>query len=240
MAGANRGGMMRVAIVHNIDPSDMGQVGIALAEAGAEVVEHHPHRGGPLPALDGFDGLVVLGGEQSALDDDRYPYLPALAALMAAAAAKGRAVLGICLGSQVLARGLGGENRLGTAPEFGWTEIGLTEAGRADPVLSAAGPEFRSFEWHSDTFTLPPGAAQLASNPAVPMQAYRWGRAAYGMQFHFEANRRVVGDWTAGFPEAIARLQPDWPRRHTQDEAAHGAAADAAGLAIARAWVRRV
>ena len=232
--------MMRVAVVHNIDPSDMGQVGIALAEAGAEVVEHHPHRGGALPASDGFDGLVVLGGEQSALDDDRHPYLPALAALMAGAAAEGRAVLGICLGSQVLARGLGGHNHLGTAPEFGWTWIGLTEAGRADPVLSAAGPEFRSFEWHSDTFTLPPGAAQLAANPAVPMQAYRWGRAAYGMQFHFEANRRVVREWTDGFAGAVARMRPDWTDRYPDEEAAHGAAADAAGLAIARAWVRRL
>ena len=232
--------MMRVAVVHNIDPSDMGQVGIALAEAGAEVVEHHPHRGGALPASDGFDGLVVLGGEQSALDDDRHPYLPALAALMAGAAAEGRAVLGICLGSQVLARGLGGDNHLGTAPEFGWTEIGLTEAGRADPVLSAAGPSFRSFEWHSDTFNLPPGAERLATGQVVPMQAYRWGRAAYGMQFHFEANRSVVRAWTEGFAGAVARMRPDWTDRYPDEEAAHGAAADAAGLAIARAWVRRL
>ncbi|MCA0272488.1 MAG: type 1 glutamine amidotransferase [Proteobacteria bacterium] len=231
---------MRVAVVHNMEVSHSGQVGVALAEAGAKVAEYRPYRDGNLPAPDQHDGLVVLGGEQNALDDSAHPYLARLPGVMRAFTVADKAVLGICLGSQVLARAHGGQNQIGTAREFGWTPIRLTDAGEADPVLSAAGAAFTSFEWHSDTFTLPPGAVHLATGNAVPAQAFRVGRASYGMQFHFEANTRVVRDWTFVFPEATEGMRPGWVADHPGEEARHAEAADAAGLAIARAWVAQV
>lgn len=231
---------MRVAMVHNMEVSLPGQVGVALAEAGAHVVEYQPFRDGNLPAPGQHDGLVVLGGEQNALDDTAHPYLSRLAGVMRAFTEADKAVLGICLGSQMLARAHGGQNLIGTAPEFGWTPIRLTGAGQADPVLSAAGAAFASFQWHSDTFTLPPGAVHLAEGSAVAAQAYRVGRAGYGVQFHFEANTRVVRDWTFVFAEAAERMRPGWLADHPAEEARHAAAADAAGLAIARAWVAQV
>lgn len=231
---------MRVALVHNTSVSDPGQVGAALVEAGAALTAFHPFRDAVLPAPPDFDGLVVLGGEQSATDDATHPYLPALADLMRAFTEADKAVLGICLGSQILARAHGGRNILGTAREFGWQPIRLTATGAGDPVLAAAGPVFRSFQWHSDTITLPPEADLLATGAVVPAQAYRVGRASYGMQFHFEANRGVVRDWTAAFPEGTEAMCPGWQRLHGAEEAAHGAAADDAGLALARAWVALV
>ncbi len=232
---------MRVAVVENTEVSELGQVGVALAEAGAAIEIFRPWTGGPLPsAPEAFDGLVVLGGEQNALDDHAHPYLPDLAALMRRFGDAGKAVLGICLGSQLLARGYGGENLLGETPEFGWQAIALTEAGRADPVLAAATESFRIFQWHSDTFTLPPDAVHLAGNEAAAHQAFRIGRAAYGTQFHFEANRAVVQKWRDEFPHLIERIAPDWVERHPEHEAQHGAAADATGLALARAWVATI
>lgn len=232
---------MRVAVVENTEVSELGQVGVALAEAGAAIEIFRPWTGGPLPSgPEAFDGLVVLGGEQSALDDQAHPYLPDLAALMRRFGDAGKAVLGICLGSQLLARGYGGENLLGRTPEFGWQAIALTEAGQADPVLAAATENFRIFQWHSDTFTLPPDAVHLAGNETAAHQAFRIGRAAYGTQFHFEANRAVVTKWREQFPHLIEKIDPDWLRHHPEHEARHGEAADAAGLALARAWVATI
>lgn len=234
-----KGQAMRVAIIENTRYSDPGQVGVALAEAGARVEVIRAYAGEPLPtSIDDHDALVVFGGEQNARDDEKHPYLPALAEVMRGYGVAGRAVLGICLGSQLLARDFGGENLIGAAPEFGWQAIEPTEAGLADPVLSAVNDSrFLSFQWHDDTFTLPPDAIHLARNDAAHHQAFRVGRAAYGMQFHFEANRGVVEQWNRMFPELVEKKHPGWLERHPDYAATQGVEAEAAGLAIARAWV---
>lgn len=232
---------MRIAIVENTHVTHHGQIGVALHEAGARIDLFKPFAGQPLPeAPEGYDGLVVFGGEQSALDDATHPYLPALAALMAAFSHADKAVLGVCLGSQVLARGFGATNYLGTAPEFGWQEVRLTEAGRADPLLAALPQAFPIFQWHSDTFTLPEGAVHLAASDTAGVQAFRLGRATYGTQFHFEAHRNVVADWARTFPEAVERQDTGFAARLPALAGTLGVQADAAGLAIARAWVALV
>lgn len=229
---------MRVLVVQNFDGTGLGQVATALAEAGAQIDLRRAHLGEALPAdAAGHDALVVLGGGQNARDDEAHPYLPGLVALMRDFAEADRAVLGICLGSQLLARAYGADNLIGAAPEFGWREVALTGEGGDDPVLGAVPARFPIFQWHDDTFTLPDGAVRLAGNEAAANQAFRVGRAAYGIQFHFEADRALVGDWNRAFAPYLAEHQPDWPARFDGEAARHGPAADAAGLALARAWV---
>jgi GMP synthase-like glutamine amidotransferase len=228
---------MRVAIVENTRITHHGQVGVALHEAAALIDLYKPWSGQPLPQTVDADALVVFGGEQSARDDHTHPYLPNLARLMADYTAMDRPVLGICLGSQILARAYGADNRLGTAPEFGWVDVSLTEAGRADPVLGQLPQTFPIFQWHSDTFTLPDGAVHLAHSPTAAHQAFRIGRATYGTQFHFEASRSVVRDWSNTFPDAIERMLPGWSQRHPTLAETQGRDADAHGLALARNWV---
>ncbi len=228
---------MRIAIVENTAVTHHGQVGVALNEAGHRADTFRPYAGDGLPDVTDYPAVVVFGGEQSALDDARHSYLPELAARMRAFGEAGRAVLGICLGAQLLARGYGATNLLAGTPEFGWCAIETTEAGRRDPVLAAAGEAFRIFQWHSDTFTLPPGAVQLARGEGAEQQAFRLGERVYGTQFHFEANRAVVDDWSRLFPDAAERMAPGWSDAHAGEAEAHGASADAAGLALARAWV---
>ena len=232
---------MRILTVENFRKTELGQVGVALEEAGAEQVWVRPWSGDALPSdIDGFHGMVVLGGEQSALDDHSHPYLPELALLMKAFGDADKAVLGICLGSQLLARAHGGDNLLGQAPEFGWHRVAVTDAGRGDPVFATVEDEFPIFQWHSDTFTLPEGAVHLARNVNATNQCFRIGRASYGMQFHFEASRPVVETWNRDMQEAMERMRPGWHAGYEQLAATEGVVADAAGLAIARAWVQQV
>jgi GMP synthase (glutamine-hydrolysing) len=228
---------MRVAIVENTRVTHHGLVGVALHERAALIDLHKPWTGQALPETPEADALVVFGGEQSARDDHTHPYLPALARLMQAYTQVDKPVLGICLGSQLLARAYGAENHLGTAPEFGWTDVTLTAAGRADPVLSHLPPTFPIFQWHSDTFTLPDGATHLATSATAAHQAFRIGRATYGTQFHFEASRPVVADWLARFPDLVDQMAPGWASRHPDLAATDGAKADLHGLTLARAWV---
>ncbi len=232
---------MRVLVVENYVETPAGLVGRALAEVGAEVALCRAHLGEPLPSgPDGFDGLLVLGGEQTALDDDLSPWLPKLVSLIRNAGEAGKAVLGICLGAQLVARAYGGTNLLGLPVEFGWHEVRPTAAGEDDPIVSALGAAAPLFHWHTDTFTLPAGAAHLASSAMTDIQAFRVGRAVYGIQFHFEADRPLVERWSERFAGTIAAYAPDWPKQRPRDAASKGATADAIGLDLARRWVRLI
>lgn len=232
---------MRVLVVENYPKTTLGLVGDALAEAKADCDIVRMHRGDELPAKPSdYDALIMLGGAQDALDDDNHSYLPHEAALARAFGEEDKAVLGICLGAQILARAHGARNILGRPIEFGWHPVRPTKAGRNDPVLSVIGKEAPIFHWHLDTFTLPTGAVHLATSKQTSMQAFRIGRASYGIQFHFEAGTELVAHWTQGFVEEIADCAPDWPDRHLVEAAKHGASADAAGLALARAWIAQI
>jgi GMP synthase-like glutamine amidotransferase len=184
--------------------------------------------------------MIVLGGAQNARDDEDAPWLPALVALMRDFVDSGRSTLGVCLGSQLLARAFRADNLIGVAPEFGWHEVSLTPEAASDPVLGALPARFPIFQWHDDTFTLPRGGTRLAGNDAAHNQAFRIGRAGYGFQFHFEADRRLVEEWSAAFADHLADRQPGWDARRAAEARAHGPQADAAGLAIARAWIATI
>jgi GMP synthase-like glutamine amidotransferase len=232
---------MRILVVENYPKTTLGLVGAALAEAKADCHIVRTHRGDDLPASPaGYDALIMLGGAQDALDDANHPYLPHEAALARAFGDEDKAVLGICLGAQILARAYGARNILGRPIEFGWHPVRPTAAGRGDPVLSVIGAEAPIFHWHLDTFTLPPRAVHLATSAKTSMQAFRIGRASYGIQFHFEAGTELVAYWTTGFAEEIAACAPDWPARLEGETGKHGAAADAAGMSLARAWIAQV
>lgn len=232
---------MRVLVVENFRGTHLGLVGDALADAGAQLDVRYMHRGDLLPENPhDYHGLVILGGGQNALADEAFPYLPHLAHLSTRFGDDDKAVLGICLGSQIIARGYGGRNILGRPVEFGWRDVTPTPEGRSDPVIAELGEGAPVFHWHNDTFDLPPGAVHLASSAQTANQAFRIGRAVYGIQFHFEADTSLVSAWSAEYTDMLSRDAPDWHRQLPDLVRTVGQTADDVGRRIARAWVNRI
>ncbi|MBZ0217261.1 MAG: type 1 glutamine amidotransferase, partial [Fimbriimonadaceae bacterium] len=154
---------MRILVVQNAPTSPIGLVGEVLKEDDVAYDLIQPYDGADLPETpDNYNGLVILGGPQNALADNTHPYLPALAKLTRAFGNADKAVAGICLGAQIIARAYDAKNILDRELEFGYHLVHPLEAARSDPVMSVFREPTAIFQWHSDTFTIPAGAIHLA------------------------------------------------------------------------------
>lgn len=175
------------------------------------------------PSIDGYDGLVVLGGPMSAWDEAGHPHLEAEIAAIRAAVTAGLPVLGICLGAQLTARALGADVAPAPSKEIGWYDIELTKGGAADPVLAAFAPVERVFQWHGDAFEIPPGAELLATSAGCPHQAFRYGDRTYGLQFHLEVDGPLIERWLtvpghrAEIRAEAGRIDPEQIRGETPE-----------------------
>jgi GMP synthase-like glutamine amidotransferase len=134
---------------------------------------------------------------------DRFGFIDEEAELARNAIAKNIPVLGICLGSQIMAHALGAPVTKNRPKEIGAMTVELTPEGTADPLLLGLGPEVSVFQWHGDTFGIPATAVRLASSPTTANQAFRYGRRAYGFQFHVEVTPEMVAEWLAEYREEI-------------------------------------
>ncbi len=162
--------------------------------------------GDDVPArCDDVCGLIVMGGPMSVYDEARLPHLTREMKLIHAALTAGRPVLGVCLGSQLLAHVLGSRVYPGPRKEFGWHRVRLTEAGRNDPLWANAPAEFQGFHWHGDVFDLPPGCELMASSDLTRNQAFRSGVSAYGLLFHMEVTVPLIEGLAATFAEELAQ-----------------------------------
>lgn len=152
-------------------------------------------RGDAVPKASNVDGLVVMGGPMGVYEAAEYPFLAAEQRLIAACVEGGRAVLGVCLGAQLLAAALGAPVSKGPEMEAGEGSVVLTGAGRQDPVLGGDVGELPVVHWHQDTFPLPKGADLLASSRMYEQQAFRLAPKVYGLQFHMELDAEQANDW---------------------------------------------
>jgi GMP synthase-like glutamine amidotransferase len=137
--------------------------------------------------------LIFMGGPMSANDD--LPYLHQEIELIRSAYAAGIPMLGICLGSQLIAKALGGSVYRNPVKEIGWFPIEFTDAARQDPLFSQLEQPETVFHWHSETFDLPPGAELLAHSVGCRHQAFRLRDNVYGLQFHLEVTPAMIADW---------------------------------------------
>ena len=155
--------------------------------------------GDPIPALEPYDLLAVMGGPMDVWQEAEHPWLIAeKAAIKHWVQVLNRPYFGICLGHQLLAVALGGDARPMTKPEVGLAQISQTGAGRADAIFGRLPETMTTLQWHGVQVTkLPPDAVVLASNAACAVQAMRVGRQAYGVQYHLEILPSTVADWQA-------------------------------------------
>jgi GMP synthase (glutamine-hydrolysing) len=181
----------------------------AVREAGHELAEWEvPVCGVPdEPA----DAVIVLGGAMHPDEDGRHAWLRPELEYLEHRLAGGTPLLGVCLGSQLIARAAGARVFRAEAPEVGWLPVELTPAAAADPVAASLPAAFDAFQWHHYTHDLPAGAVELARS-SVCTQAYRLGRA-WGVQFHPEVRAAQVDTWLSEDPEDVT--DPEALRRAT-------------------------
>lgn len=148
------------------------------------------------PKIDGYDGLIILGGPMCANEDRKHPHLKTELKLIESALKMDIPILGICLGSQLLAKALGARCYENTEKEIGWYKVQMTEAGQKDSILQTLGQEAILFQWHRDTFDSPAGSEHLARSLICEQQAFRYGKHAYGFQFHLEVDAPMIERWT--------------------------------------------
>ncbi len=147
------------------------------------------------PSLDGYHGLVVLGGPMSVNDTDRLPHLTTEMKLIEAAMRRNLPVLGICLGAQLIAKTLGAAVYPGKEKEIGWYDVSPTDEAESDPLLAEFQRTEKIFQWHGDTFDIPKSTIHLAFSSLCANQAFRYGVNVYGLQFHLEVDAPMIHRW---------------------------------------------
>jgi GMP synthase-like glutamine amidotransferase len=199
---------MRMHYLQHVPFEGIAAIGEWASARGHEVSRTLLFEDATLPGPAGFDLLVVMGGPMNIYEHGAYPWLAAEKALIRDAVAAGRAVLGVCLGAQLIADVLGGPVTRGAHQEIGWYPVdGLPAAGA--PVFAHFPARFTALHYHGDTFALPPGAVHTASTPACPNQAFSYagGRVA-GLQFHLEVTPQSLALLVENAPPPASAGKP--------------------------------
>lgn len=188
-----------VLILKHVPNEDAGTIKDFLRENRIPFQPVDLYDGQSLPAsLEGVRALVIMGGPMNVDDEDKCPFLKEENSFIKQAIQQSVPCLGICLGSQLIAKALGRKVYKAKAKEIGWDDVQLTEAAKTDSLFSSLNyPVTRVLQWHEDTFDLPEGAVLLASSRVAPHQAYRYKTNVYGLQFHVEVDRPMLEDWFA-------------------------------------------
>ncbi len=186
---------MDVLVLQHIACEPPGEYETVLRERGANLHRVELDEGDRLPPWRDFDAIVAMGGPMSVNDDAELPWLTAEKRAIGEAVRAGVPYFGACLGVQLLAASLGARVYAGPEPEVGVLPVTLTPEGALDPLFAGLPPTFPTLQWHGDTFELPKGATRLASSPAFPNQAFRYGESAYGIQFHVEVLPEMAREW---------------------------------------------
>ncbi len=180
-------------------------------------------------------GLIVMGGPMGVYEHDTHNFLRNELHLLEQVLQKNKPVLGICLGSQLLAMVLGADVKKGAQKEIGWYPVQLSKAALLDTVWKEAPQKFTAFHWHGDVFNVPEGAVSLASSELTPCQAFRYGTNAYGLLFHLEVTEGIINDMVRAFDDELAQARID-ARRITKEARNNLPASQKIGATVFDRW----
>jgi GMP synthase (glutamine-hydrolysing) len=188
--------MKKLLVLQHVAHELLGTLNPLLKRAGFRIryvnFARHPDA---QPSLDGYDGMVVLGGPMSVNDAGRLPHLTVEMRLIEEAMKRNLPVLGICLGAQLIAKTLGAEVYPNREKEIGWYDVSPTGAAESDLLLSAFESREKIFQWHGDTFDIPNTSHHLAFSELCANQAFRYEANIYGLQFHLEVDEPMIHRW---------------------------------------------
>ena len=186
--------------------TQLGTLADALDTANVTWNSIEPSAGEPVPDTLGhqYQGLIVLGGSQNITEIDQSLFLAKEIALLKRSVDENRPILGICLGSQLLAAALNAPVYEAPTLEVGWQHIRLSPEASNDVLLGGLPETIPAFHWHQYRFDLPPEAVRLASSNLTPNQAFRFGNHAWGLQFHPEIDLPTILRWIEEGPDDIA------------------------------------
>ncbi len=184
---------MNFLVIQHLDIEPPALLADILEKAGHQLTTIHLDHGKLIPAATDFDGIIIMGGPQSANDDT--DFILAELAWLETALATGTPVLGICLGAQLMAKAAGAQIFPSPVRELGWFPIYHTEETVRDPLFAHMPDTLAVFQWHGETFSLTDTMTSIATHPEVPAQAFRLGKGQYGLQFHIEVNQSIIETW---------------------------------------------
>jgi GMP synthase (glutamine-hydrolysing) len=179
---------MRAVCLKHVPFEGPGAFATALTKRGVSLERYLVPQDG-LPK-DAGDLLIVMGGPMSVNDPDSW--IAEETKFIRSVILAGTPVIGVCLGSQFMAKALGATVRPGKALEIGMTPIRLTVEAKHDPVFSTLPESFEVFEWHGEVFDLPKDSIPLAGSDIAPLQAFRYAARAYGLLFHLEMEENGI------------------------------------------------
>ena len=203
---------MRAHYLQHVPFEGLGSIGPWLRAAGYAVTSTRFFESTGLPAPDEIDLLIAMGGPMSVNDEAEHPWLVPEKRLIRDCVQTGKAVLGVCLGAQLIASAMGARVHRHHTREIGWFPI--------QALRSKGGSTFRFppsvdvFHWHGETFDLPSGATLLARSEACENQAFQLGRSVMGLQFHLETTPEAARDIVAHCRDELV------PAKYVQSEAA--------------------
>jgi GMP synthase (glutamine-hydrolysing) len=202
--------MSKILVLQHHPGETLGAISEALQTAALAWQYVRGYSGQPIPTnLKGAEGLIVMGGPQGVYEQDKYPYLRDEIALVRSAIEERKPVLGICLGSQLIAAALGAHVAPGPAREMGWYPVRLAPEAHDDPVFCGLPDSFTTAHWHGDVFDLPAGATALASSEMTACQAFRHGENVYAILFHVEITEPMLRVWVRGSAADLERARID-------------------------------
>jgi GMP synthase (glutamine-hydrolysing) len=202
--------MAKIIVLQHHPAETLGAIADALESAALAWQYIRVHDGQPIPqSIKGAGGLIVMGGPQTVYQLEKYPYLREEMRLIEAALKENKPIVGVCLGSQLIAATLGAKVYRGASREIGWYPVRLSAEASSDRLLRGIATEFTAAHWHSDMFDLPAGATALASSEQTPIQGYRYGEKAYGFLFHAEMTEEILGALVTEFGDGLKRIGLD-------------------------------
>jgi GMP synthase-like glutamine amidotransferase len=177
---------MNIHYIQHVAFEGVGSIECWVRQNSHTLTATRPYLGEGFPPIEAIDLLLVMGGPMNIYEENKYPWLEEEKRFLDQVITKGRTVLGICLGAQLLAAVLGARVFANKHKEIGWYPVTTTETAKNSQVFAAFPGSFEAFHWHGDTFDIPQGAKHLARSAGCENQAFIYEERIVGLQFHLE------------------------------------------------------